>query len=106
MLVNANRLRSEGVRRDTETVRVTPARGELLFSVRLHDPRPGRSVYKAALLVPDEYRYVYPVLDKARILKVTKEGVLVTGQEVIPTSRGIKNVKSVEFKQSWWCLFC
>jgi hypothetical protein len=60
MLVDAYKLRSEGKRRVVDAVMKTPARGELLYSVRLHDPRPGRSVYKAMLLMPEEYSYFYP----------------------------------------------
>lgn len=57
------------------------------------------------LLVPGTTKYAIPVMDQARILKVNDRGLLVTGMEIFPTTRGIKNVKSDDFPQTWWCEF-
>lgn len=45
-----------------------------------------------------------PVLDKARIEKVQRDGILITGPEVIPTTLGIKNIKADHFRQSGYCI--
>ncbi|MDM0042171.1 hypothetical protein QTI05_24245 [Variovorax sp. J22R193] len=104
MLVDVYRVRYRGVKQERERIRKDKHRGELSYLTRLWDPRPGRSVMKAVLLGADGERYVLPVLDHARVVEVRGEGLLITGMEVIPTSRGIKNIKSDRYPQTWWCV--
>lgn len=104
MLVDVHRVRYRGVRQEREWIRGDRHRGDLSYTERLHDPRPGRSVMVAMLLGIDGESYVLPVLDLARVLRVRGNGLLITGLEVIPTSHGSKNIKSDRYQQTWWCL--
>jgi hypothetical protein len=56
------------------------------------------------LVCEDGETYVLPVLDGARVLVVEGDGLLTTGIEVIVLSRGIKNIKSIRYPQTWWCV--
>lgn len=85
-------------------VRSHCALGDLVFTERLHDPRPGRSIMLAMLLKEDGESYVIPALDQARVLRIRGKGVLITGLEVQPHGRGMKNIKADRFRQTWWCL--
>lgn len=104
MLVDVYRVRYRGVKQERERIRQDKHRGELAYRVRLYDPRPRWCVMKAVLLGSDGEHYVLPVLDQARVVEVRGEGLLITGIEVIPTSRGIKNIKSDHYPQTWWCV--
>lgn len=88
---------------DAERVKHTRKVGELVFTERLWDPRPGRTVWVAMLLRPDGETYVIPVLDEARVRKI-KTGFLISGREVVPRGIGMKNIKSDEYPQTWWCV--
>ncbi|WP_143694855.1 hypothetical protein [Variovorax sp. JS1663] len=77
--------------------------GNLVYRERLHDPRPGRSIWLAVLLRPDGDTYVIPPLDRARIRRV-KDGVLISGLEVVARRRAMKNIKSDRYPQTWWCV--
>ena len=79
-------------------------RGELRFDSRLWDPRPGRQIMKASLLAADGVRYVVPVLDHARLVRINADGILITGLEVIPRGTGMKNIKADYYPQTWWCV--
>lgn len=81
-----------------------PVHGELVFTERLYDPRPGRSVMVAMLLRPDGESYVIPVLDRARVTRIRGKGVLIAGVEVNPRGRGLKNIKADRYRQTWWCV--
>lgn len=98
------RLRHKGQRLESEAVRNTRSLGELLFTERVHDPRPGRSLMVAMLLATDGESYVLPVLDQARVVRIRGRGTLIAGTEVIPLGRGIKNIRSERYRQTWWCI--
>lgn len=76
--------------------------GELRYFERIYDPRPGRSLMIATLTAPDGETYILPVLDRARVRRVDG-GILISGLEVIPRGIGIKNIKSDNYPQTWWC---
>lgn len=75
-----------------------------MFTERVHDPRPGRSLMVAMLLATDGESYVLPVLDHARVVRIRGRGTLIAGTEVIPLGHGIKNIKSQRYRQTWWCI--
>lgn len=56
------------------------------------------------LLGADAERYVIPVLDHARVLRIRGKGMLITGIEVQPRGRALKNIKVDRYRQTWWCL--
>ena len=97
-------LRHKGEKLHADVVRRAPRRGELRFQLRLIGKSPQWHVMKASLIGPDGARYVAPVLDQARLVTIQRDGLLITGTEVIPTSRGIKNIKADYFRQSWYCI--
>ena len=88
--------RQEGMRRDPEAIKRSPARGELIVIRRGYNNR------TAMLLAPDGETYVVPVLDKVRILAVNGRGIMLSGIEVYPP-RGSKG-SGTRFVQSWWCV--
>ena len=45
-----------------------------------------------------------PMLDQARLLRIRGNGLLIGGVEVIPLSRGSKNIKTARYQQTWWCV--
>lgn len=98
------RLRHLGQELERDVVRHNRALGELVYTERLHDPRPGRSVMAAMLLGADGESYVVPVLDQARVLRIRGKGVLIAGIEVVPRGRGAKIIKADRFRQTWWCV--
>ena len=59
---------------------------------------------KASLLAADGERYVVPVLDHARVVRINSDGILITGMEVIPRGAGMKNIKADYYPQTWWCI--
>ncbi|RYE40677.1 MAG: hypothetical protein EOP24_39925 [Hyphomicrobiales bacterium] len=59
---------------------------------------------KASLLASDGERYVAPVLDHARVVRINPDGILITGMEVIPRGAGMKNIKADYYPQTWWCI--
>ena len=75
-----------------------------MFGVRVYDAKPQWRVMMAQLLAADGERYVLPMLDHARLLRVRGQGLLIGGQEVIPLSRGRKNIRTARYAQAWWCL--
>lgn len=91
-------LRRKGEKLPTQVVRQVPYRGELRYQLRLVGKSPQWNVMKATLIAQDGARYVVPVLDKARIVQVQGDGILIAGTEVIPTTRGIKNIKAEYFR--------
>lgn len=97
-------LRRKGEKLPAQVVRQVPYRGELRYQLRLIGKSPPWNVMKATLIGEDGARYVVPVLDKARIVKVQRDGILITGTEVLPTTLGIKNIKADYFRQSWYCI--
>ena len=104
MLVDVYRCRVRGEKQDPDAIRQDRHRGRLRYALRLHDPRPGRSVMVAQLVGADGETYVLPVLDRARVLAVKGDRLLITGVEVIALGRGIKNIKSMRYPQTWWCV--
>lgn len=97
-------LRRKGEKLPTQAIRQVPYRGEFRYQLRLIGKIPQWNVMKATLLGADGARYVVPVLDKARIVKIQGDGMLITGTEVVPTSRGVKNIKADYYRQSWYCV--
>lgn len=101
------RLRRGNEKLDEEAVRAGRVVGELSFRERLHDPRPGRSIWCASLLAQDGERYVIPALDRAHMgdgIRPFKKGFLIYGEEIIPLTRGSKNIKSERYRQTWYCV--
>ncbi len=95
-------LRHRGHKLPREDVRAHYARGDLRFDVRL--VRGSYQVMKAQLLSSDGETYRLPVLDKARLVRIGPGGLLITGIEIIPRSRGIKNIRADYFPQTWYCM--
>jgi hypothetical protein len=58
----------------------------------------------AALVVTGGERYIFPMLDRVRLVKIRGDGLLISGFEIMPLSRGIKNIKADYFLQTWWCV--
>lgn len=85
-----------------EAVKYTRTLGELVYTERIYDPRPGRSLMLAMLLAEDRERYLIPALDRARITRV-RGGLFIEGMEINPRGRGSKNIKSDNFPQRWFC---
>lgn len=57
----------------------------------------------AKLTVEMSSALVLPELHQARVLKITANGIVITGSECIPRRSGRKS--SVDnFQQTWWCL--
>lgn len=80
---------------DAEAAKAQPARGELRVE------RKGmRRV--AVLLAADRESYVIPLLDKARLLRITERGLLLTGVEILPPSGN--EGTGPAYAQTWWCL--
>lgn len=97
------RTRHEGAKLETvEAIKNTCRRGELIYTERVWDPRPGRSIMIAMLMQPNGETYVIPPLDRARVRKI-RGGTLISGVEVIARGRGSKNIKSDDYPQTWWC---
>ncbi|MDM0086738.1 MULTISPECIES: hypothetical protein [unclassified Variovorax] len=96
------RIRRGGEPLHPDDIRLLRVTGELRYGIRLL--RGQYKIMKAQLLAADGATYVIPVLDQARLLKIEKDGILITGTEIIPTSRGIKNIKSNDYPQTWWCV--
>jgi len=85
-----------------EAVKYTRSLGELVYTERIYDPRPGRSLMLAMLLADDREKYVIPALDRARITRV-RGGLFIEGIEIKPRGRGSKNIKSDDYPQRWFC---
>ena len=97
------RTRHEGVKlQSVEAVKHTRRVGDLAYLERIHDPRPGRSIWIASLLQPDGETYVIPPLDRARLRRFYR-GILISGIEIVARGRGSKNIKSDDYPQTWFC---
>lgn len=97
------RTRFEGVKLPSaEAVKHTRRVGELSYMERIHDPRPGRSIWIASLLQPNGETYIIPALDRARLRRFYR-GILISGIEIVPRGRGSKNIKSDDYPQTWFC---
>ena len=103
ILYEVFRTRFEGEKlQSAEAIKHTRRVGDLTYMERIHDPRPGRSIYLATLTQPDGETYVIPALDRARLRKI-QGGILISGIEVKPRGIGSKNIKSDDYPQTWWC---
>ncbi len=49
--------------------------------------------------------YALPPLDRARLLHVTDQGLLIAGLEVTQRGDGLKG-RTERVRQSWWCVPC
>jgi hypothetical protein len=89
--------RSKGVRLPTPS---RPQAGQLVFDLRSE----GTTKNLAARLLADgSDALVLPELLNARVIKITANGIVITGQEVIPRRTSTKS--RVDFwRQTWWCL--
>lgn len=85
-----------------EAVKHTRALGDLVYTERVPGPVPGRGTWAAMLLRDDGETYVIPVLDRACIRKI-HGGILISGLEIVPRGRGMKNIRSDNYPQTWWC---
>ncbi|RQO57020.1 hypothetical protein DBV14_09430 [Variovorax sp. KBW07] len=85
-----------------EAVRHTRAVGDLVYIERVPGPKPGRGVWAAMLLRGDRETYIIPVLDRAHLRQIDG-GILISGIEVVPRGRGMKNIRSDNYPQTWWC---
>jgi hypothetical protein len=85
-----------------DDIRLFRVTGDLCFNYRLL--RGSLKIMKAQLLAEDGATYVLPVLDQARLVKIEKDGLLLSGMEVIPVGRGAKSQQSVDYPQSWYCV--
>lgn len=86
----------------TEAVKHTRSVGNLVYEERVPGPQPGRSIYLAMLLHDDGQTYVIPVLDRAIVRRI-RGGILISGTEIVPRGRGMKNIRSDNYPQTWWC---
>lgn len=85
-----------------EAVKHTRAVGDLVYMERVPGRAPGGGIWAAMLLRDDGETYIIPVLDRANLRKI-HGGILISGTEVIPRGRGMKNIKSDNYPQTWWC---
>lgn len=106
MLCTAYRLRHKGQKLDLDTIKQGGSVGELRYRQRLIGKSPEWHIMTASFVPPGGERYIFPVLDRARLLQIRGSGLLITGVEIIPTSHGIKNIKADYFRQTWWCIPC
>lgn len=82
-----------------ERLKVRPVVGELRVWRRLYRGRSGM----AQLLAPDLETYLVPVLDRADLVGINANGLMLTGYEVFP-GRGAKSPGHSQ-RQTWWCEF-
>jgi hypothetical protein len=95
------RLRERGQRLPGDEVeRRGPAEGELLFKQRILKSR----TFKAMLVRPRDMEnfYVVPLLDRAVIVEIKAEGMMISGAEMVVT--GPRKHQANEYRQSWWCV--
>jgi hypothetical protein len=103
ILYEVFRTRFEGCKLPSaEAVKHTRAVGDLVYTERVPGPQPGRGTWCAMLLRDDGESYIIPVLDRAHIRKI-RGGVLISGVEVVPRGRAMKNIRSDRYPQTWWC---
>ena len=86
----------------TEAVKHTRSVGNLVYEERVPGSQPGRGICIAMLLHDDGETYVIPVLDRAIIRRI-RGGILISGREIVPRGRGMKNIKSDNYPQTWCC---
>jgi hypothetical protein len=84
-----------------EAVKHTRAIGDLIYTQR-PGSQAGHGIWAAMLLRDDGETYIIPVLDRARIRKICG-GILISGTEVVPRGRAMKNIQSDRYPQTWWC---
>ena len=103
ILYEVFRTRFEGNKLPSEeAVKHTRALGDLVYTERVPGPQPGRGTWCAMLLRDDGETYIIPVLDRAHIRKICG-GILINGTEIVPRGRGMKNIRSDNYPQTWWC---
>lgn len=103
ILYEVFRTRFEGCKLPSkEAVKHTRVIGDLVYTERVPGPQPGRGIWAAMLLRDDGESYIIPVLDRAQIRKI-RGGILISGTEVIPRGRSMKNIPSDRYPQTWWC---
>lgn len=103
ILYEVFRTRFEGSKLPSaEAVKHTRVLGDLVYTERVPGPVPGRGTWAAMLLREDGETYVIPVLDRAWIRKI-RGGILISGIEIVPRGRGMKNIRSDNYPQTWWC---
>lgn len=103
ILYEVFRTRFEGEKLPSKDAVVCTRRvGHLTYFERKPDPRPGRSIWLATLVQPDHETYIIPALDRARLRRIDG-GILISGIEIVPRGRGMKNIKSDNYPQTWFC---
>lgn len=95
MLCTVYRCRYQGHKLDPETIKASPAFGELVVRRRGHFQR-------VALLTTPAGHNVIPVMGKVRILELNALGVLLAGLEMLP-GRG-RYDDGPTYPQAWWCV--
>lgn len=89
------RCRHQGLKLDPETIKASPARGDLVVRRRGYFER-------VALLTTPEGRNVIPVMGKVKILELDGRGVLLAGLEMLPGEGKYGNGPT--YPQTWWCV--
>lgn len=95
MLATVYRCRHQGHKLDPDTIKASPARGDLIVRRRGHFER-------VALLTTPEGRNVIPVMGKVKILELDGRGVLLAGLEMLPGQGKYGNGPT--YPQAWWCV--
>ncbi|HVR48673.1 MAG TPA: hypothetical protein VMS38_02965 [Pseudorhodoferax sp.] len=95
MLATVDCCRHGGCKLPPETIKASPARGDLI--VRRRGP-----FEHVALLTTPEGRNVIPVMGKVKILELDGRGVLLAGLEML-RGRG-RYGNGPTYPQAWWCV--
>jgi hypothetical protein len=96
MYATVYRTRSKGVRLPAPS---RPEAGRLTLESR----KDGDASHLAACLLSDGDKLVLPELLHARVRRISANGIVIAGQEVVP--RRTNNKSNADFwPQTWWCL--
>ena len=80
------------------------SRGAVPGHLRYRERMPRSGIFLATLLQEAAgSTYALPPLDRARLLHVTPEGLLISGLEVTQRGEGLKG-RTERVQQSWWCV--
>jgi len=63
----------------------------------------GRETYKAQLLGDSSGALALPTLERATVRRISGNGIVITGTEIVPRRHGAKASSDV-WPQTWWCL--
>lgn len=103
MQVRVFRLFHDGEPVDLLSLRAScGTRGELRLRVRVGGRDAARDIHVASL-EDEDGRYLVPCLDQVRVVEIRGRWLCLVGEEVRPTNRGRKRIRSLRFPQTWWC---